>query len=355
MIRRIGCIKLPVNRLHMELTNMCNFDCEFCPDSRMKRPKGLMEAETARAILDEVAETGIAKSVHFHVMGEPTLHPQLADIVSYATSRGIETCLTTNGSRFDEMTLEALLTAGIDRIIISLQTPDEKTFAFRGSKGLTFDEYKDRILQVSRRFLSKGSKTELSINFLSSPLRRLIIPVFPEVSIADTSSDLKRHLECWADLIISGSKVENRRPDIMKQIKKIHSFRENMIRLTDRLVFNTRIMGDWSVHFDRKNVNAIFGFCPGIQDNLGILWNGDYTFCCTDFDGMTSAGNFNGLPIRDYLSSKEVQNTVAGFNGFRVVHKYCKQCIGDRNLLNTMVRQMGSIFYFKLMKRKLSS
>jgi sulfatase maturation enzyme AslB (radical SAM superfamily) len=350
MTDRIGHIKLPVNRLHIELTNICNFSCEFCPDSRMKRKRGMMAAETAKAILDEAGRTAVAKTIHFHVMGEPTLHPYLVEIVSHASGKGLKTCLTTNGSRLDLPLLKELEAAGIDRIIISLQTPDEKTFALRGTRGLSFGDYADRVMGIARQFLDISGETALTISFLSSPLRRLIIPIYPEVSIADTSHDLKKHLQSWADSIITGTTVENRRADIVKQIKKIHSFRENMIRLTERLSFHTRIMGDWSVHFDRENVNAAFGYCPGLQDNFGILWNGDYTFCCTDFDARTSTGNFKEMPIAEYLESKAVQDTVREFNRFRVKHRYCKQCLGDRNILNAVVKQIGSICYFKFFR-----
>lgn len=350
MTEHIGCIKMPVNRLHMELTNICNFSCEFCPDSKMRRPRGMMPLETARSILDEVGNTKVAKTVLFHVMGEPALHPHLVDIAAYAGGRGIETCLTTNGSRLDEKLLNELTGAGINRIIISLQTPDPKTFALRGAKGVSFDDYAEKILAIARRFLEGAGKTTLTISFLSSPLRRLIIPIYPEVSIADTSSDLKRHLRVWTDKIFAGTGMEERRAEIVQQINKIRSFRENVIRLTDRLSFTTRIMGDWSVHFDRRNVNALFGYCPGIQDNFGILWNGDYTFCCTDYDGNTSQSNFHELSIREYLASEKVQQAVKGFNRFRIQHPYCQQCLGDRNILNAAVKQIGSICYFKFLR-----
>ena len=352
MAKNIGVIKLPVNRLHMELTNICNFSCEFCPDAKMKRQRGMMPFEMARGIFDEVSCTGIVKTVLFHVMGEPTLHPHLVDIAAYASTRGIETCLTTNGSRLDEKLLEELIRAGVGKIIISLQTPDEKTFALRGAKGIQFDDYSEKIVAAVKKFLSGRRKTRLIISFLSSPLRRLLIPIFPEVSIADTSSDLKRHLRLWTERILVNTSLEHRYNDVLKQIQKIQTFKENVVRISDRLSFHTRILGDWSIHFNGKNVNAYFGFCPAIQENFGILWNGDYTFCCTDYDGRTSTYNYKYLPINDYLGKEEIQQTVIGFNKFRVLHPFCKQCLGDRNILNAIVKQIGSIFYFKLLKRK---
>lgn len=348
----IGAIKLPINRLHMELTNICNFSCEFCPDSKMKRQKGMMPVETAKAIMDEIRRTKVVTTLLFHVMGEPTLYPRLIDVVEYADSLGIETCLTTNGSRLDHNLLDELIHAGISRIIVSLQTPDDKTFGIRGAKGIEFDEYAGMITGIAKRFLTYESKTKLTVSFLSSPLRRLIIPIFPEISIADTSSELKKYLNLWAGKIINNSPLEYRYSDVLKQIGKIWAFKENVIMINDSLNFHTRVMGDWSIHFDRKNVNATFGYCPGIQENFGILWNGDYTFCCTDFEGKTSTHNYNDISIFDYLSSEPVQAVVKGFKKFRVVHPYCKQCLGDKSILNSIVKQIGSIVYFKWLAKR---
>jgi sulfatase maturation enzyme AslB (radical SAM superfamily) len=351
MIEQIGAIKLPVNRLHLELTNICNFSCEFCPDSKMKRQRGMMPIELAKSVIDEVSRTGVAKLMLFHVMGEPTLHPKLIEIVEYARLRSVKTCLTTNGSRLDEKFFNEIIHAGVGEIIISLQTPDEKTFSLRGAKGIAFDEYAERITAIAKRFLSDENKARLTINFLSSPLRRLIIPIFSEVSIADTSADLKKYLTTWAKRIITDTPFEDRYDGILRQIRNIWTFKENIIRITDRFNFHTRIMGDWAIHFNGKNMNATFGYCPGIQDNIGILWNGDYTFCCTDFDGSTSLHNYHDTPIHEYLSKEAIQDVVKGFQSFRVVHPYCKQCLGDKNILNAIVKQIGSIAYFRWMKK----
>lgn len=242
MLEHIGAIKLPIKRLHIELTNICNFSCEFCPDSKMKRKRGMMPKEVAESILNDIGRTKIAKTILFHVMGEPLLHPDLIDIVSYASSRGIETCITTNGSRLDENLLEELIRAGIRKIIISLQTPDEKTFALRGAIDIQFEEYAEKITASAKRFLHETENTKLIISFLSSPLRRLIIPIFPEVSIADTSSDLKRYLRLWAERILSGISLESKYVNVLKQIQEIGIFKENTIYLTNRVAFHTRIL-----------------------------------------------------------------------------------------------------------------
>jgi len=282
----VGVIKLPINRLHMELTNVCNFSCEFCPDSKMKRKRGFMDVEMARSIIDEVSRgTRMVKLLVFHVMGEPTLHPFLVDIVGYAFKKNLDACITTHGANLDNDLLNAIIKAGAKKIIVSLQTPDDATFSMRGVAGLSFHEYADKIVSIARSFIGQRHETELTIGFLSSPLRKLIIPIAKDLSIADTSKKLRMHLKSWANKIIAGTEVEYRLPDVLRQISRAKCFKENTVIISDKISFQTRIVGDWATHFDQRNANARFGYCPGIQDNFGILWNGDYTFCCTDYEG----------------------------------------------------------------------
>lgn len=343
---RIGVIRIPVDRLHIELTNHCNFSCEFCPDSRMARKRGFMEFETLKRVLDEVAGRGLARTVFFHVMGEPLLYPRLAEAVGYADRKGLKTCVTTNGSLLTPETLDSLVEAGISRIILSLQTPDERTFGFRGAKGVDFEEYGLRIREVARKVIAQG-RIDLSISFLSSPLRRLIFPVMPEVSIADESGTLRTHLVRWAEFILRDTALEGDLEAVRKRLKRVRSFRETTISIGPNLSFMTRIMGDWAVHSIERGVRAKVGFCPGIQENLGILWNGDVVFCCVDYEGKTTVGNVRDSTVSECLASPVMQGVVKGFNRLRVIHPHCQLCMGDKNLLNAAVRQIGSIVYFK--------
>lgn len=202
MHKSIGGIKLPINRLHIELTNICNFSCEFCPDFKMKRQRGMMSVDMAKSIFDEVSSSGIVNLVLFHVMGEPTLHPNIIDIAEYAKFKNINVCITTNGSRLNLNMLKSLQDAGVKKIILSLQTPDKNTFSMRGLKGLSFYDYAEQITSIAKTFIREDGKTELIISFLSSPLRRLIIPVAKEFSIADTSIKLRKYLNLWAERIL---------------------------------------------------------------------------------------------------------------------------------------------------------
>src|SRR5512143_1599800 len=107
----VGAIHLPVRRLHVELTNRCNFSCEFCPDGKVRRPRGSMAYPLLERILSDAK--GVAVQVHFHIMGEPTLYPHLKEAVQLARDQGLAPSVTTNGSHLSSDTAKDLFAAGL--------------------------------------------------------------------------------------------------------------------------------------------------------------------------------------------------------------------------------------------------
>ncbi len=130
---RYGHVEIPVQRVHIELTNACDFDCAFCPKSVMKRRFSHMDTGLAKDIIAEIAREGISEKVTFHVMGEPTLHRDFFDILDYARGQNVKVGLTTNGRGLGGKVGERLLEHELQQIDISLQTPDPASFTLRVS------------------------------------------------------------------------------------------------------------------------------------------------------------------------------------------------------------------------------
>jgi len=56
----------------IELTNCCNFVCDFCPIYIMKRKKVMMKRDLWRKVLLEIKEKQMARTVFFHLVGRIT-------------------------------------------------------------------------------------------------------------------------------------------------------------------------------------------------------------------------------------------------------------------------------------------
>ena len=140
--------------IHIEVTNVCNFACEFCPDVILERKRGHMKLGLLRKILDEVATFENNPTVLFHVMGEPMLYPHIFEAIEMAVERDLNLELITNGSTFHLVPkhIEKLIAANAPKVTISLQTPDEDSFAIRGEfKNLSADDYFQGIINFTRQ------------------------------------------------------------------------------------------------------------------------------------------------------------------------------------------------------------
>lgn len=349
--RRIGAVELPVRRLHIELTNHCNFACEFCPDGQMRRPRGAMALSLAERILAEAGRHGVAREAHFHVMGEPLLHPDLCDAVAAARRHGMEAWVTTNGSLLTPGAVRRLHEAGLSHLTISLQTPDVGTFALRGARQVTFEEYRERLVEAVRAALALDGVMRLTVCFLVNPLHRFRAPRAPTMRVAQSGPELRGHMRRWIEWIFADTAPASEIPHLVARTRRAGVLREGRLPLTSRLDFQVRVLGSWAAHFDGPLVNARLGYCPAVAENLGVLWNGDYVICCADYDGATALANAGDVSPAEYLSLPAVQAIAGGFRRYRVVHPYCRRCLGDRRLATALCRQVGSIVYFKLYRR----
>ena len=68
----------------MEITNLCNRNCTFCPGT-VREPKMMSVPE-----FEQIAQklTGITGYLYYHLMGEPLTHPGLPQMLAIAEKLG---------------------------------------------------------------------------------------------------------------------------------------------------------------------------------------------------------------------------------------------------------------------------
>lgn len=81
-------------RIYIEITNICNLKCSFCPPH--KRENRFMNFEEFKIILQQIKP--YTKYIYLHLKGEPLLHPEFDKFVEYAYNCGFFINLTTNGT-----------------------------------------------------------------------------------------------------------------------------------------------------------------------------------------------------------------------------------------------------------------
>jgi radical SAM protein with 4Fe4S-binding SPASM domain len=90
------------------LTNRCNHRCIFCALDWFDKKPIDMDTEVMKRALREMAECGV-RSVMFAGEGEPLMHKDISEIVTFAKLQGLDVAITTNGALFNREKLEKIL------------------------------------------------------------------------------------------------------------------------------------------------------------------------------------------------------------------------------------------------------
>lgn len=118
-------------RVEIFLTQDCNFICRYCQSIRYSAP--VWENACLRRVLERGAHGGTR-----HVQwtgGEPTLHPELLSLVSFAQELGLQQSMSTNGAASPDLYVQ-LVESGMEWLFVSLDHLDGDTFdSWTGSKG----------------------------------------------------------------------------------------------------------------------------------------------------------------------------------------------------------------------------
>lgn len=82
--------------VNFHLTRACDLACEFC-FAHFRSVRGQLLLDDAKRLITMLRDAGVQK-INF-AGGEPTLHPQLAELICFAKSLGMTTSIVTNGAR----------------------------------------------------------------------------------------------------------------------------------------------------------------------------------------------------------------------------------------------------------------
>ena len=109
-------------RMDLALTYRCSNECAHCYNARPRRfPE--MDTEHWKLALDKLWDAGIPHVVF--TGGEPTLRPDLPELIAHAEKNGQITGLNTNGRKLkDPELVKALVDAGLDHVQITLESHD---------------------------------------------------------------------------------------------------------------------------------------------------------------------------------------------------------------------------------------
>lgn len=266
------------SRVYVEITNICNKSCSFCP--RTQRKKARMSMDEFKIVADALRH--VTDYMYFHVMGEPLTHPDLPKFIEYANSLGFKCALTTNGSLVKERA-EELISSGVYKVNLSVHSFEEGT-----------EEEHERYIEELCDFAERASEAGV-----------LTVFRFWNKGCDDLRNDNALKI------------IQNRLTGEWKWSQRGARIRHKLhIEYADRF--------DWPDMSAENGGKSLF--CYGLRDHFGVLVDGSVIPCCLDHEGDITLGNIFETPIDEILSSKRATNILSGFDRRCAVEELCQKC-----------------------------
>jgi len=158
----------PLRKVYVEPTTACNLNCPICIRHSWDEPGGTMAMATYRRLVEGLREAPALQTVAFWGLGEPLLHPHIAEMVALAGELGARTELITNGLLLDQEMAEGLVQAGLDTLVISVDgASPEAHVGIRAEADLRLVQQNVGHLLALRRMNPRGTP-EIGLEFVAT-------------------------------------------------------------------------------------------------------------------------------------------------------------------------------------------
>jgi len=262
-LSRLPLEKRPPSFIMVEPTNACNIHCPLCPvgSNVMKRKKGFMDVEKYRGLIDEVS--GFVREIVMNFAGETLLHPQIGEMIEYAERKGINVTIGTNGT-IDKT--EEILKAGPSEVLFALDGLTEETYSkYRRGADLTTVKNNLRKLTAEKKRLGL-SKPNIVLQFVVMKDNEHEIDGIMELGREYGVDEV-----AYTPVIINDFFSTDKSDLISVYLPENSQYRQYKRA-------GTRIL-------ERKPTLCVWAF------QAVVLFNGDVSMCCFDFDGKYTTGN----------------------------------------------------------------
>ena len=267
-----------ITRCYLEITNICNLDCKFCPKN--ERTKHRLSLEEFNLLTDKLH--GKVKFLYFHLMGEPFLHPLLPDFIQIARQKDFVPVLTTNGTLLSRA--QNVIEACPHKIQISLHSHE-------GNERGNLEQYAHDVMLFAK---------EASLHGILIVLRLWNQGGF------DSCNEQLVNL-------------------IARHLPKPWVARHDGWKLSDNIYIEYDRMFEWPDE-ERMEFKEDKTFCYALRNQVGVLVDGSVVPCCLDHAGNIVFGNLFESSLDEILASPRAKAIYDGFTNHEAVEPLCKRC-----------------------------
>ena len=269
-------------KIYIEITNICNLNCKFCPDT--KREKQFMSSENFEKIIKKIHN--YTKLVALHVKGEPLLHSDLEQILKILEKYNLKANITTNGTLIKKNIEIIKKSKAVRQINFSIHsiTQNEK-----------FDkQYLQDIFE---------STEELENIIISYRLWNL-----QSIKANDINDNIIKEIEDYYN-------IQNLKQQLLQN---------EFVKLKENVFINQDIEFEWPNINNKVMIEK--GRCLALKEQIAILVDGTVVPCCLDNNGDITLGNIFEETLEDILNKPKSVKIKKNFENGIITCNLCKTC-----------------------------
>lgn len=279
-------------KVYLEITNVCNLKCSFCPATNRKGE--FMSEETFAKILGQIKP--FTDYIYLHVKGEPFLHPALETLLDISYQQNFKVNITTNGTLISKVGDMLLTKPALRQINFSLHSFDGNEMTIEK------EQYIDNILAFTSKVIAE-SKVIISLR-LWNLAESLLMQDQRKRNLAIIHK-IEEHFAL--PYKIQGNLAANK-----------------ALKLAERVYLNQDYEFVWP-DLKTQEVSSK-GTCFGLRNQIGVLVDGTVVPCCLDGEGIVNLGNIHQEQFVTIINSKRAVDIKKGFCNNSLVEELCRKC-----------------------------
>ncbi len=278
----------------------CNLSCPECPSGlkSFTRPTGTIRTDSFKDKVDGLYKKSVY--LNFYFQGEPFLHKQFLEMVSYASSKGMYTATSTNAHFFDSEMARKTIQSGLDRLIVSID-------------GITQDTYEQYRIGGD---LSKVMEGVTNLIFWKRKLKRKTpMIVFQYLVVKHNEHEIEN-----AKLLAEELGVD----DIWFKTAQVYDYKNDPNKLIPSIDKYSRYKkssdGSMMVKSNMKS------HCWKMWHSNVITWDGKVVPCCFDKDANHILGNLNESSMEEIWKNSKYKSFRNELSKSRKNIDICSNC-----------------------------
>ena len=285
-LSRMGLVRISHAPLFVsvEPAAVCQLRCPECPVGRRdngistsRNTDKLLSLDLFRKVLGEVKD--YAHTMQFYFQGEPLLNKDLAQMIAEAHEAGLYTIVSTNAQAMTRELAEALVSAGLNRIIVSMD-------------GLTQASY------GAYRIGGDVEKAKAALRYLREAKKKLKIEDL-RLQIELQCLRLKTNEQEWAELKRTYKALGADRLSL--KTAQLYDYEKGHDLMPSNPRYNRYEKGSDGLFHRKKRARG----CLRVWSGVVVTTTGEVLPCCYDKSHAFAYGNINDAPIAELFKNEK--------------------------------------------------